>query len=110
MKAEELRIGNYVLNQTGELKNIPTGKPHKITIDDLKWHEFYVPILLTEEWLLKLGFLQNDFISMEWNYERFKISQPEIVKPNYFFRDYHWKASIRIKYVHQLQNLIFELT
>lgn len=55
MKKEELRIGNYVINQTGELKDIPSGDPVKITIDGLEWAELYLPIPLTEKWLIKFG-------------------------------------------------------
>jgi len=108
MKANELRIGNLVA--------------YEPTIDD--WEEIivkcgniiqceispdsFIPIPLTEEWLLKFGFEKNDnnqFILMEGSVDIL------------FNKDLNgWTCdginfSINMtEYVHQLQNLYFALT
>jgi len=119
MKITELRIGNLVYWDIPE----KIGVPHKVlliktnsinttpislgdTIND------YLPITLTEEWLLRFGFRKksdhiylspnNDSLRLwgfAWNIEQFMIvgGWIEINTPS-------------IKYVHQLQNLYFALT
>jgi len=58
MKANELRIGNYAydidLNQEFEIQAIDIVELQAETID------FYKPIELTEEWLIKFGFKTLD--------------------------------------------------
>jgi len=69
-------------------------------------------IPLTEEWLLKLGFVR--FLKYKiYNKESFQIEKHASYKDGYiFFLDSEGEAppSIKIKYVHQLQNLYFALT
>lgn len=98
MNKQELRIGNYV-NHNGFAP---------ITIDAVdiihcqQHPEAYKPIELTEEWLLKLGFI----IDNGW----FKIGYLKLFP----IRDLYYRAIVPItkdiKYVHQLQNLYFALT
>lgn len=107
MKAEELRIGNLVA--------------HEPTIDD--WENIIVkcgtivkceispdsfePILLTEEWLERFGFEE---VIVE--------GYPIYISRNGFTVEYYSDESIflilnfevKVKYVHQLQNLYFALT
>ncbi len=86
MEAKDLRIGNWVL--FGEAKMEIDANDFKDCDANGLMHQLYKPIPLTEEWLVK--FEQKDLdlfileIEVNWN--------------------------IKIKYVHQLQNLYFALT
>ena len=95
MKAEELRMGNYILYQ----------KEHIIPCDliDIELCEIdRDPIPLTEEILLKCGFVKGKMSNV------FYLGDFEILLPTYFkYKDAHL---IKIKHLHQLQNLYFALT
>jgi hypothetical protein len=142
MRALELRPGNFVTinNPTSwlALKGIPlmvTGV--QLTTDEHfpnskgsvslygrdKWfqntfnqfEEFIEPILLTEEWLLKFGWVWNSECK---SYERFPNYDIRMnlrfhdVSMSYTMFNHVLKATVvrRILYVHQLQNLFFSLT
>lgn len=119
MKAQELRIGNYI-------QHFYHGK---CTHDKNDWIEVnlldilsiledeiedYRPIPITENWLLKFGFIHN---GLNYDYDRFTF-HAQAKKDDYFinteFSIKNDKCSIiisyNIKYVHQLQNVIFALT
>jgi hypothetical protein len=125
MKANELRIGNLVLlhckNEKDEIAKLLTideidgcyynRASNKMYInkkyDQVKngWCKFNIiqPIPLTEKWLLKFGYTEEDF-------ETGKII---IVTENnkligFIINKYSYSPII--KYVHQLQNLYFALT
>lgn len=116
MKANELRIGNYILLQGFT-------KPTKVFIIDTTEQSTQTkasPIPLTEEWLLKFGFKRfettdingHDIIkpmekTIYYEKDRFTIVRWGINTP-LFFSSHHLR--IEIKYVHQLQNLYFALT
>lgn len=105
MKAQELRIGLWMKSTVMDLNFF------KLTIDDIvnevknKQHNgLFEPIPLTEEWLLKFGFIQS-----------------EDDQDHYFFQNFDISLSLNIvlyvgvnikycEYVHQLQNLHFALT
>lgn len=119
MKANDLRIGNWLHlydKQNGEpFYSQVTGLTENGKIwfvrhpkhNDCAWRpEKIKPIPLTEEWLIKFGF-------KKWkNGEMFSVK-------NFII---YWKAKskcygygkshlqLKIKYVHQLQNLYFALT
>ena len=115
MKANELRIGNYVIANKDEVivagfvgfyvSYIPIEKYHAYA--DMIHH--IKPIPLTEEWLLKLGFEQC-FI----NKERYHIDNLNEVE--FIDNEIRWMANYttfyhqKIEFVHQLQNLYFALT
>jgi len=97
MKANELRIGNYTL-----FNNFL--QPERVVIVDGRFllpfnkteseiNNYYQPIPLTKEWLLKLN-CSNNFLRKDIE--------------GYFV----WfnGEKIYVKYVHQLQNLYFALT
>ena len=114
MKAEYLRIGNYVYD----------GK-EAIAIDiislrymvDNKGIEIFKPIPLLDEWLDKLGFkkefdgcystektafpiwrnIHNNVVGLKWN--EFYAGTGGVIK-----------SVVHLKHVHQLQNLYFALT
>lgn len=118
MKANELRIGNYVMFQG-------LNRPFRVSIIDTTETETEtkaMPIPLTEDWLLKFGFdksdndlyklllmKNDDFQSDLWarSESGLKISltcsQGDYPEQTTFTFDY-------LKYVHQLQNLYFALT
>ena len=114
MKAEEIRIGNWIntklygnfpivglniINNRGTFFKCMEYYPKAASIDRIK------PILLTEEWLLKFGF--KKFKSKKIWSSKFVII--------YYKKDIGYcygKSSARttIKHVHQLQNLYYTLT
>ena len=100
MKAEELRIGNWINGFEG----IPV-MVNKNTI--WNWDETIEPIPITEEWLEMFGF--------EWDKARMifteQIYSIERLSDGGMFFNYDTQHEIaKIKYVHQLQNLYFALT
>lgn len=136
MKASELRIGNF-LDRNG-LMEVRVIAESEIKVHDhfnnlfhLKWFEvdFFKPIPITEEWLLKFGF-EKTLINNGVIRQYFHDCTPPKYRNNYglFFRfgemrdeiyKMYWYASDPVnsnmhsfpcKYVHQLQNLYFALT
>ena len=131
MEANELRIGNYVLlkckNEKDEIGKL-------LTIDEINgcyynkatnkkfinqkydgiknsWCKFEIinPILLTEKWLLKLGFDKgNDFLG-DCFFIEFSAIDDFVL---HIEKDaYYWNYNqIKITTIHQLQNLFFALT
>ena len=100
MKASELRIGNFVLND-GDVHQIK----HGYDIDEAI-HQ-YQPTPLTEEWLLKFGFYEHySALQISILGGNLKIS---IAKKTAFITNsdeplYYLPFP---KYVHHLQNLFF---
>lgn len=115
MKAEELRIGNLVLQKTSnEIRGVDYYDiMHGIKLDDprslCEWNGIS-PILINEEWLKRFGFkkfwewggvysltIKNQFIEFRKPYKTGGLcANDQFVN--------------KIKYVHQLQNLYFALT
>lgn len=121
MKANELRIGNLVHGSryngivTVLNKNACVLK-HKSGIARLKIEDLE-PIPLTEEWLLKYGFKEEGLGGIRWyekNIAGVKFLTNDIGKDAYskklefvFNEDLD---TIRIEYLHELQNLYFAFT
>lgn len=107
MEAKEFRIGNII--KQGQITDLELGYNEIIYI--AVNHGYGVsdpePEILTEEWLLKFGFMVN----REFNFENypFEIQKSKFDSECFLF---YMKGSyvVRIKYVHQLQNLYFALT
>ncbi len=110
MQASEFRIGNLVehvsfgvvpLRSISETALLTEYK-NNYYWDDLKFHK---PILITEEWLLSIGYelmpsgtyLQPNSGNFIWFEKGLKCS----IMGEYY--------PIEVKYVHQLQNLYFAL-
>ena len=119
MKAQELRIGNYVIcyNVNIKVSSIndvylcnETDKGGQYKISDVE------PILLTEEWLLKFGFNKDDEKYTKKAGHLYDWDDYSVEKSN-TFEDWcftnvmqHEFIITEIKYVHSLQNLYFALT
>ena len=119
MKANELRIGNWVyhepsVNETtnGEFIVSEINVFDKNSINGLESSDVK-PIPLTQEWLVKFGFEKRDVLSSvlyDIKNPRFSVYlNPPIDKSN------KWnilgiEKNINIQHVHQLQNLYFALT
>lgn len=113
MKAEELRIGNELVN--GTVVSLPDGD---IIINDgyqdwkqSKMVDRFEPIPLTEDWLLKFGWYKHELIEGSFRkegkpYDQFQISWRKGIL-NYYIS---WHQLVPLKHVHQLQNLYFALT
>ena len=134
MKASDLRIGNYVYNLNGDLREIAGVsfddvylKSDKYRIDlGVNWYNVK-PIPLTEEWLEKFGATvkhaykgyTKEIDSSEYRLGDYQITWNKYVKgqperysvwhmePN--GKDFN-SCIASVLYVHQLQNLYFALT
>tara|TARA_R110000850_G_scaffold27360_2_gene77375 strand:- start:54 stop:419 length:366 start_codon:yes stop_codon:yes gene_type:complete len=113
MEAKELRIGNWIKYnfkmQGWNDVQVCANDFHNGFRDDKFVSMNYKPIPLTEEWLLKFGFEKPYF---SWMCDKFHLTE---------WDEYplHWIVSfnknnavivLKLKHVHQLQNLYFALT
>ncbi len=125
MKAQDLRIGNLVdvINRSQEV-HLPfniikkVGRIEFFNVDLYDYEKPFAaqplnwtvdiadlsPIPLTEEWLVKFGFIK-DFYGFVLD-DKMSLSFSTKLSP--FWQDS--PLSINIQYVHQLQNLYFALT
>ena len=104
MKANELRLGNYVNDRLGLIELGVNGR--------IEFSDVYNPIPLTEEWLLKFGFEYSPDDENSWynlKYGNFNFASDYSVEFKQVFI-YLNKTDIICNYVHQLQNLYFALT
>lgn len=112
IKAKELRIGNWVdykvkdnhvqleLNDFEEMNK---------NVDFLGW--MLKPIPLTEEWLIKFGFVRKDNNEFKFLHLKHASIQLHLIKgKGYWLYKNGWIIGNPMKYVHQLQNLYFALT
>tara|TARA_R110000772_G_scaffold36098_6_gene86688 strand:+ start:8842 stop:9192 length:351 start_codon:yes stop_codon:yes gene_type:complete len=108
MKASDLRIGNWVnLNN----KDVQV-KCRDITVLEYwekkpneKSTEYFKPIPLTEEWLLKFGFnVKMGSVSHNHSYIKDRIIIKNLLRGGFYYDE------TNIKHVHQLQNLYHALT
>ena len=102
----ELRIGNWVTIHRTEIEMLE---------GDFSFADnFFKPIPLNKEWLLKFGFEWNEY------YKNYRVKACEYYHSVQFY-DKEWCYNndssdagcyfiTTIKYVHQLQNLYFALT
>lgn len=134
MKANELRIGNYVTiahESNTPLIKVETITEHFINVFDNRIGydiRFVLPIPITEEWLLKFGFKKSWGRNDVWidrsktievyNYDGVQeyddgTKRVEGIKEGEYAicaDDGYIAISKPFKYVHQLQNIIFALT
>lgn len=127
MKANELRIGNLLLDElTKELLKVieisETGFSTKVINRDKfplpdGWKA--KPIQLTEEWLLKFGFFEHKSGKESMSFTSSLYASPcfeaiRLEDGTFYFLSFNlMSATIEqpdLKYVHQLQNLYYALT
>jgi hypothetical protein len=127
MEANELRIGNYVdtynedihygieyvynLSNMGINESFP-GQYRAVFSNPINDDLLIKPIPLTEEWLLKFGFMKSK-VSSQFDKEKLTIQIANELEYHKKGRVYFNSLAIleeSIKYVHQLQNLYFALT
>lgn len=110
MEARELRIGNLVLIDD-DLIIISCG-------EQIDWDcELYQPIPLTEEWLLRFGFVEYDRMG-ELIFFNYKTNLGNrnwnlCLDKNICMVSFHgisWEDSFKVEFVHELQNLWVTLT
>lgn len=118
MKASELRIGNLV-KKGNDLCTVKGYYDNLFIVEDTEKIEFksnvfdnLKPIPLTEEWLLKFGFVKSK-VSSQFDKEKLTIQIANEL-------EYHKKGRVYFnswailesqpKYVHELQNIFFALT
>lgn len=120
MKAEELRIGNWIriirslpTQVTGyHLFMMQTYTP--LAPNEADYKEMTEPIPLTEEWLIKFGFKKElvDAVGIaqwhEYHLDSVEVFNDGTECSELFF--IHNSNRTEVKYVHQLQNLYFALT
>ena len=105
MKPEELRIGNFVYDVGGTIES----RVIKLTEGKVLLNS---PIPITEEWLVKFGFKKHihkhkpGFQYIKWGRYRQIMT---IHKPARTFKFGSWECNVKLRYVHQLQNLYFAL-
>lgn len=120
MKKEELRIGNWVVDTTCGVVTVDLVGYNIIGINTNGSSSTQTsfgniqPIPLTEEWLLRFGFEENQIEvklpHSEWHTEGCLTVHAD---GGCSLLNYTWEAEIElnpVQYIHQLQNLYFALT
>ena len=118
MNAEDLRIGNYIHKslKSGNGRTVVCNvMVYDITkIYDRTGYFIYEPIPLTEEWLLRLGFVKkdnpNNTPSWIWKKDGEVWFYQTWIGRDIFIKNFFPTNQKQINYVHQLQNLYFALT
>lgn len=123
INVQELRIGNYIK----QIDHLGNGKETKIIqVNELSFKQInfsyrpfdYEPVLLTEEWLEKLGFkfhklldwyregMTVDGVTVHFSFDMWRNDEIDFDDlHNYDFVE----VPLEIRYVHQLQNLYHSL-
>ena len=114
MENNELRIGNLV-DFNGQVETVYAirnsgvdfyrGKTKKSVIMQSYVWEAIKPIPLTEEWLLKFGFKR-----FPWGLVKDNLLFKDDLKCSYLILQVGNGFEVKVKYVHELQNLYFALT
>jgi hypothetical protein len=103
MKENELRIGNWIKYEGNEIQL--TKQKFKLCVFTLGLDELHEPIPLTEEWLVKFGFIKNTTSWTNFNRPNYTKEVKLNIQGKYLFYN-----GLIIGSVHQLQNLYFALT
>lgn len=113
IQANEIRVGNAVYDHDGVLRWINHRK-----ISDIASRpndHGYMPIPLTEEWLLKFGFEEYRFYKDRISYKLVQERGGDYFVTGEWFHKCLSEGNAvilnyNLQYVHQLQNLFFALT
>jgi hypothetical protein len=99
LEAKDLRIGNLVCIHSIKLQ---------MCIEDFNFREdFFKPIPLTEEWLVRFGFEKSAFNENVYSNKSIILDKRKL---GWLLCDNSIDNLKHIKHVHQLQNLYFALT
>ena len=112
MKANELRIGNYIWLESKQ-KEYQISSGHDIEeIDDAPLNFDAKPIPLTREWLLKFRFVEkiDAYFYNDYCIEDIHNGVTWVISEFDHITDEFTAIGRGINYVHQLQNLYFALT
>lgn len=114
MKANELRIGNWIEDSEHFKGYFQVELIGSQTVQSLEYvfkYEDVSPILLTEEWLKKFGLFKMDICN--YGFPKMIATLSRADKDSnwwrWFTRDGNYIGE-KILYVHQLQNIHFALT
>jgi hypothetical protein len=125
MKTHELRIGNYIQVPFGDeepwVRSVDTINYDSIMTENGRFcfEDQYDFVPLTEEWLMKFGFVKDDnfnyWINLQTHYLEIFFSgndyYPVFCEIPEFSHQSEQRVGLKsIKYVHQLQNIYFSLT
>lgn len=119
IQLQELRVGNYISDLDGKIIKVEelticASYTTKKRINNLPF-DYYKPIPLTEELLLKFGFeyrkKNSKVIMLGLTKEEYETTLQNWITTNFFqiSRCGINALSVEVKYVHQLQNLFFSL-
>lgn len=111
MTASELRIGNWIQSKglTNEFREWQVTAEDIPQIEANQGHiQEYQGIPLTEEWLLKFGFIRSSHPMPTFVFDSLVIFKPHVNNNFWLLEAAH--RSKRFYFVHQLQNLYFALT
>ena len=101
IKANELRIGNYIL-LNGKLKYVNWRTIRDLRCQSNDEEDVYEPIPITEEILLKNGYKKQN----GYGYSNYNI-YGTVLKNDNGFEFHYYGIIIRLDFIHQLQNLFF---
>lgn len=99
MKVNEIRVGNFIKN-SGVTVIVDSNYISDLELETLNSIHFK-PILLTEEWLLKLGFRKLDKYSYTKNgfFIHYRVRKGSFI----------YSGKTKVKYLHHLQNLYLDI-
>ena len=107
IKANELRIGNLILNRHNELDIVSDRTFQDFRFPKMDGNYGYKGIQLTEEILLMCGFTRIGKSLRLNTFEYCPISRNLVIHGH---GGYYTGLILKIQYLHQLQNLYFALT
>ena len=110
MKSNEVRVGNFILFSGVQTRVIPADFATQCRGINSSEMPNFNPIELTEEWLIKAGLekTKDYYISTKTEmYKGFRFNLRVLANEYTFCYEGFFK---KIEFVHQLQNLYFELT
>lgn len=114
MKSNELRVGNYVKGIGHKISWLVDGIEPEYIYSSKAWRTInsFEGIPLTEEWLLKFGFIEKSDVYFYNDYciEDIHNGVNWVLNEFDYVKDYFIPIGKCIKHVHQLQNLYFALT
>jgi hypothetical protein len=110
MELKDFRLGNFIQDKSGNIKSVEAlSSLTGIAVEEGNSFEIYEPILLNNEWLLKLGFRAcgTSWLHVSQHFSGFDV---QLIDEQYFLNSDGLPFSNGFAYVHQLQNLYYAMT